>query len=191
MKIIITSTNTSKINSLKNATIELGMENVEIIPISVESDVSSKPINSEILQGCLNRNNNAKKILNKEKIKYDYICSIEGGFEEDNKEYPFIITYVVIEDKNFKISTGKSLGLRITKPMMSYLKSGKSLNKLIEQIDNKTNNKQNGGITGYLSQGILNRSSIDKDAVISALVPMLYEKQRHALNESVKKILNR
>ncbi len=38
--------------------------------------------------------------LNNVQIEYDYICSIEGDFEEDNSNYPFVITYDAIEDKN-------------------------------------------------------------------------------------------
>ncbi len=186
MKIVITSENKSKLMSLLNGMCELGLENTEIIPVNVQSGVSSKPVDSEILTGCVNRNNNARKIAESENIDFDYLCSIEGGFEWDINGYPFIVSYVLFEDKNGNKSTGKSLGLRITKNMMKYLEDGNSLNKLIEFIDNKKDNKQNGGITGYLSKGLLNRCNIDKDAVISAFVPIMYGNERELLDLAIR-----
>lgn len=65
--------------------------------------------------------------------------------------YRSLWTYCVIEDKYGKKSTGKSLGIRLTKPMVEFVKNCGSLNKVIEEILNTSNNKQNLGIMSYLT----------------------------------------
>lgn len=71
--------------------------------------------------------------------------------------------------------------------MFDYVKEGKSLNKLIEEINKSENNKQNGGITGYLTNGLYSREKVDKDAIISSFIPFIYSKQRKLLNDKIDK----
>lgn len=182
MIILLGSKNPSKLKSLKLALDTLQIKDYEILSFAVSSGVSSKPIGYEIIRGALNRNQELKK----QNISYDYLCSIEGGYEVDNNGIPYIVTYAIIEDKEGRKSTGKSLGLRITKTMFNYLRDGNSLNKVIEELQSISNNKQNGGITGYLSQGLLRREYVDKDAVISSLVGILYTRERKELDNAIK-----
>lgn len=186
MKILLGSKNPSKRKSLELALKELGIEEYEIVCYGVPSFVDERPIGCEIIRGADNRNQGLKKIAQQEQIAYDYLCSIEGGYTVDENGLPFIVTYCIVEDSNGKKSTGKSLGLRLTKEMFDYVKSGKSLNKLIEEIVGSENNKQNGGITAYLTNNLLSREKVDKDAVISSFASFIFSEQRKELNEKVK-----
>lgn len=114
----------------------------------------------------------------KKNVEYDYLCSIEGGFEVDYSGLPYVVTYVVFEDNFGNKSTGKSLGLRITNKMMEYVSNGGSLNKLIELLNGVEKNKQNGSISSYLSGMTLSRQNIDNDAVSASFVPILYKEKR-------------
>lgn len=58
MKIVLGSTNVFKQRSISIAMNELDSNNVSIIPVSVDSLVSSKPINEDALIGAKNRNYN-------------------------------------------------------------------------------------------------------------------------------------
>lgn len=185
MNIILTSTNPSKKRSLENALNELNIIDYSIICIKVDSEVSSKPIGYEMIRGCENRNQNAKKYALNHNIDFDYLCSIEGGFESDSNGLPFVVTYSMIEDFDGNKSTGKSLGIRLSKEMYKFVRDGGSLNVVIENICENTNNKQKQGITGYLSKGLLNRDKVDKDAIISAFVPIIYQDERTVLNEAI------
>lgn len=186
MKILLGSSNPSKYNSLKLALQDLNFSSYQIDAYNVSSGVNSKPIGFEIIRGADNRNQELKEIANKEQIEYDYLCSIEGGFTVDENGLPFIVTYCIVEDKEGNKSTGKSLGLRLTRTMFEYLRSGQSLNKLIEQLSKNENNKQNGGITGYLTDGLFSREKIDKDAVISAFVPLIFKEKRQLLDQEIE-----
>ncbi len=186
MTFLLGSKNPSKRNALEIALKILGIEEYEIISYDAPSNTSSKPIGYEIIRGAENRNLALKKYALENKVTYDFLCSIEGGFSLDENGYPFVVTYCIIEDKFQKKSTGKSLGVRITKIMFDYLRNGGSLNKVIEEVTQSKNNKQSLGIIGYLTNGLYNRESVDSEAVISSLIPFIYKKQRYSLDKCIK-----
>lgn len=185
MMILLGSSNPSKKESLELALHELNINEYEIITYDVVSGVDSKPVGYEIIRGADNRNQALKNIAKKNKLNYDYLCSIEGGFSLDENGLPFVVTYCIIENSDGKKSTGKSLGIRLSKEMFDYVKKGKSLNKLIEEIVDGNNNKHTNGITGYLTRGLYKRSLVDKDAVVSSFIPFIFSSERNLLNEKI------
>lgn len=187
MIILLGSKNLAKTNAVDKALIKLGIEEYEIIPVAVESNTNSKPVGYEIIRGAENRNIGLKEYALENKISYDYLCSIEGGYSVDDNGLPFVVTYCVIEDKFGKKSTGKSLGIRLTKTMFDYIKMGGSLNKVIEEIVGNSNNKQTLGIMGYLTNGMYSREDIDSEAVISSFISFVYSKQKELLDENIRK----
>jgi len=191
MNILLGSKNPSKKRAVELALQELGINDYNIECIDSKSDVPSKPIGYEIIRGADNRNQYSKTYAETNKINYDFLCAIEGGYSLDENGIPFIVTYCIFQDFQNKKSTGKSLGIRLSKDMFDYIKSGNSLNKLIETITQNENNKSNSGITGYLSNGIYDRDKMDKDAVISAFIPFQYSKQRNAINNEIKKLIKK
>ena len=70
--------------------------------------------------------------------------------------------------------------------MYEYIKQGNSLNKAIEEITKNENNKQNKGITGYLTNGLYDREEIDKDAIVSSMISFIFREQRTTLNNYIK-----
>ena len=187
MIFLLGSKNPSKKIALELGLQKLNIDKFEILPFVVESETSSKPIGYEIIRGAENRNKNLKKIAIENNIYYDYLCSIEGGFSLDENGLPFVVTYCVIEDKYGKKSTGKSLGIRLTKTMFDFVKNGGSLNKVIEEILNTSSNKQSLGIMGYLTSGLYSREIIDSEAVVSSLIPFIYYGEREKINNHIKK----
>lgn len=183
MKIILGSTNVSKQRSILIAMKELGFDDISIIPVSVNSQVNSKPINDETLIGARNRNKNLYNYCVENDISFDLLVSIEGGYEKIDNTY-FIVTYASILDKNGNEFIGKSNGLQITERMFNYVKDGNSLNKVIENILNNSNNKKDNGITGYLTNGYYRRDVFESSAVISAMQTLLN------FESNYKKLLN-
>lgn len=98
---------------------QLGISDCEIEKINVASDVSSKPVDNDILSGAMNRN--LINYLDKNNKYFDYVIFIEGGYEEINNKY-FIVTYASIIDKNNNEYVGKSVGLEITEAMFLWVK---------------------------------------------------------------------
>lgn len=110
-----------------------------------------------MLQYCLTNN-----------ISFDLLISIEGGYEQVG-DYYFIVTYASILDTHGKEYFGKSQGLQITESMFNWVKSGKSLNKVIEEILATSDNKKANGISGFLTSGYYYRSYFDYTAIVSAI----------------------
>ena len=153
---------------------KLKINEYEIISYDAQSNVNSKPIGYEIIRGADNRNKELKCFAEKENITYDYLFSIEGGFSTDENGLPFVVTYCIVEDASGKKSTGKSLGIRLRKTMFDFIKKCGSLNKVIESIITEENNKQKQGITGYLSDNLYNRETVNSDAVISVFISFIF-----------------
>lgn len=188
MKIMLGSKNPSKYKSVELALKSLGISDYEIFDYSVSSGVHSRPIGYEIIRGADNRNQELKNIAFENGIDYDYLCSIEGGYSTDETGLPFVVTYCVIEDKKGRKSTGKSLGLRLTRTVFDYIRDGNSINDIIRKVTNESVDKKNGGVMGYLTNGLLNRDEVDKDAVISSFISFLYEEPKQLLDDEIKKI---
>ena len=171
MNILIGSKNVSKERSIKLALNELGYTCVNTKMIEVNSLVSSKPLNEETLIGVQNRNANLYNYAISNNISFDYLISIEGGYEKVGDAY-FIVTYASVRDINGGEYFGKSMGIKLKKNMYEWVKAGKSLNSLIEKIELNQCNKKENGITGYLTSGLYKRDIVDKEAVISAFKVM-------------------
>ncbi len=167
MKIILGSKNKSKKEAIAIALNSLNIGDYEIEVVEVSSHVSSKPLNNEILFGAHNRNQEVIKYCFQNNLNYDLLISIEGGYEQVGDFY-FIVTYASIIDKEGNEFIGKSQGLQISKTMFEWVKEGKSLNTVIEEILNTKENKKENGISGYLTNGYYYRSYFDSSAIISA-----------------------
>lgn len=144
--------------------LSLQITDFEIITYDAKSNVDSKSIWYEIIRGADSRNQDLKQYALDNNIDYDYLCSIEGRFSLDENGLPFVVTYCIIEDVLGKKSTGKSIGMRLSKKMFDFVKNGGYLNKVIEKIINNENNKQHQGITGYLTNWMYSREDFDSDA---------------------------
>ena len=79
MKIVLGSMNVSKQRSILIAMNELGFDDISIVPVNVNSLVSSKPINDETLIGAKNRNHGLYNYCMENDISFDLLISIEGG----------------------------------------------------------------------------------------------------------------
>lgn len=178
MKVVLGSANVSKQRSILIAMKELGIDDVSIELVNVNSLVSSKPINDETLIGARNRNKNLYNYCIENNISFDLLISIEGGYEQIDDTY-FIVTYASILDQNGTEFIGKSNGLQITENMFNYVKEEKSLNKVIEEILNSNLNKKDNGITGYLTNGYYRRDKFESSAVISAMQTLLNFKSNY------------
>ncbi len=185
MRIFLSSNNNSKKRAIEIAlnSLELIDYTIELIP--TESFVSSKPIDNEIVNGAINRNDNLLKHCLGNNIDFDLLISIEGGYEQIDNYY-FIVTYASIFDANGNMYLGKSQGLQITEKMFEWVKNGNSLNKAIEEVLAINCNKEGNGISGYLTSGYYKRDEFDSSAVVSAMQTMINKDKYKTLNKYLK-----
>lgn len=188
IKILLGSENKSKKEAIKIALEEVGINDYEIISVKVDSKVSSKPINEETLIGSKNRNRELFNYAKENKVDFDYLISIEGGYERILDDNCFIVTYASVIDKNGNEFIGKSQGLHISKTMFEYVKSGKSLNKIIEEILKINENKKANGISGYLTNDYYYRSKFDSTSIISAFAMMFNVEKYKSIERKLERL---
>lgn len=172
MKILIGSKNSAKIQGAKAAFINY-FENVEIEGISVSSDVSEEPVNTEIYEGARNRVNNLMKYAEEKNIKAEYFLGVEAGITNLLGKW-IIINVAVIKDKNGYESWGTSPAYPVPDKYVDEIITtdlGKVMDKVFEQHDLGSGK---GGIS-FLTKDVINRIDLTRDAFIMALTQHINE----------------
>jgi inosine/xanthosine triphosphatase len=166
MKVIVATKNEAKIEGARNAFSHY-FDELEVIGIPAESDVSGQPLNEEILQGAENRVSNLKKHCIENNISADLYVSVESGITDKLGEW-LIINAAVIEDNDDFMSYGFSSGFPVpNKYVDDILKI--ELAGLMSKIfgDGKRNTK--GGIS-FLTDDLITRPDISEQAFVMALI---------------------
>lgn len=169
MQVVLSSTNVSKVSSVKEAFKKCYDCEVDVLGVRIDSGVNDRPINEEILIGAKNRNKKLFQFCRKNKISFDFLVSIEGGYEKKLDKF-YVVSYVVITDESGDEYTSQSIALQISRKMFEHAKNKNSLNAVIGEIIHTNKNKEELGVTGFLTKGFLRRDGIDEDAVITAIL---------------------
>ncbi|MEH6892684.1 inosine/xanthosine triphosphatase [Bacillus sp. JJ864] len=166
MKVVLTSTNQAKMKAVSDVFSHVFDENIEIIPISVDSGVSETPTNDgEAIIGC------RKRIENANVSDFDYIVSMEGLIQSFNYG-TFVYGIVVIYDKeNGHEAIGCSAKVRLPDKLAQAINSEKKLSDLVLEMysPDKTKELSLIGTNGVITNGIFNRVDEFDGALRSAL----------------------
>lgn len=167
MKILMGTKNPGKIQGAKEA-FEKYFENVEILGIPVNSDVSNQPFNEEVFQGAKNRVENLKEYAKSNNIQADFYIASEGGIQNLLCDEWIEFNAAVIEDNKGLISVGMSQGFPVPDKYMKEIKEtefGKVVDKIFQGNEL---NKGQGGIS-LLTHGEVTRIDLTRNAFIMAL----------------------
>ena len=162
MKVVVGTTNSSKLLAVKKAWILMG--DAEIIGVSVGSGVSEQPIGIyEILEGALNRALSAHDIMGG-----DYGVGIEAGYIPFNNLL-LDVQVAIILDRNNRATIGFSPAFQVPREALRYQSLGDYMAHLTGR---KTINREIGAI-GYFTKGAITRTDLTYSAIVMALVPRL------------------
>ncbi len=150
MKVYLGTTNNAKVTGVKNILEPLGLE---VIPMSVESNVSSQPkCDEETIQGAINRANN----LPQDGLR----MGLEAGVSLINDDL-FLTNYGVLIDQNNNIY--KAGGTRIILPTIvkdAIFNEGLELADAMDKYFGMSNIKHRDGAIGYFTSGMFKRNEI-------------------------------
>lgn len=167
MKIAIATNNPSKIEGTKKAFSHYFNE-VEIMGIAVNSNVSEQPINEEIYEGANNRIKNLKNHCNNNNIEADFYVSIESGITNQLGKW-LILNIALIEDNGKFQSYGTSSGFPVPEKYVDEI-INTDLTKVMDKLFNtKDIGKGKGGI-GLLTKDIISRIDLTEEAFIMAII---------------------
>lgn len=166
MKILIGTKNPGKVEGATKA-FKNYFDNFEIDGIPVSSDVSEEPVNNEIYEGAKNRVNNLIQYAKDNGIDAEYFLGIESGITNLLGRW-IIISIAIIKDKNGYESWGTSPAFPVPDKYVDEIIStdlGKVVDKIFGQNDLRSGN---GGVS-FVTNGIINRIDLTKEAFVMAL----------------------
>ena len=134
----------------------------------VDSGISAQPMsNAETILGARNRASSARL-----QASADYGVGIESGLEQIDGTW-FSTGWIVIVDSGAREGISCSLLRPVPVPSMELVLQGMELGAANDQVFGKTNSKQATGLIGLLTNDVLTREGVFRDAVISALARFL------------------
>lgn len=159
--------NPGKIEGAKRA-FERYFENIEIVGVSVDSEVGDEPLNEQIMEGAKNRVKNVKKYAEENKIDADFYVASEAGLSNAFGDW-MDFNFAVVENKAGEQNIGSSAGFKIPE---KYVKEviEKDLSVIMNRIFQATNLSQEDGGIGKLTHGEISRIDLTKQAFIMALI---------------------
>jgi non-canonical (house-cleaning) NTP pyrophosphatase len=168
-KVYVASLNKAKMLSARNFYSRLFDEDVNVVGVPCESNVSSKPMNYETFVGCRNRLDSLFPLA----TNADVCVAIESGFFEFFGR--FYISSVAMSRKKGELSTikiGVSDFYEISKSMFDCAEKNISINKIITKIEGIKNDggefKQYDGILGFLTNKKVTRAKDCFQALVRA-----------------------
>ena len=168
MKVNIGTKNSLKMEAVRAVFAEaFPRDNIEVSAISVPSGVPAQPFDVELALGAINR---ARAAL----LDADYGVGIEAGivgFPGSNER--FSVQFCAIVDRDGKMTVGHGPGYTLPSKVLSKLDAGSDLNREMSRISGIDEIRDKMGAVGYLSNGITDRLTITRDAVLMALIPRL------------------
>lgn len=163
MKIVVGSTNPSKIEAVSNVA-SMIFHDFEIIPVNVDSGVSHTPIGEdEIIHGAINRVLNASKIASG-----DLYVGMEGGIVKKFNVW-FVSSWCAVLDSDGRWSFGCGGYMPLPDRVVNMVLSGVELGEAIDSISGLSNTKLNIGAIGVLTKNLLTRRVSWETALIYAL----------------------
>lgn len=138
----------------------------KIIGYDTDSGVSAQPMSDdETLQGAKNRAASALKADD----SAVYGVGMEGGFQELTEGW-FDAHWVVILERSGKQGIGQSIRIPIPDSFMPDIHAGKELGQVIDEYFGEVNAKQGKGYVGLVTNNVIDREKMVRDAVVAALI---------------------
>ncbi|OGS42004.1 MAG: hypothetical protein A3K67_06175, partial [Euryarchaeota archaeon RBG_16_62_10] len=183
IKVAVGSTNRVKVDGVRNIfTQAFGL--VEVVSVEPEHEVEKQPRERRTIQGAIQR---AKAAL--EKAGADYGVGIEAGlFYNDALKKHLDIQYCAIIDPSGKMTVGHGPGFEYPPEVVRAVLDGGSVGETMSKITEIEEIGRKMGSIGYLSDGLIDRTSLTEIAVLMALIPRirkeLYEENAQACSSS-------
>ena len=175
MKILVGSKNPTKLDAVKESFAVYYGDDLKIIGMSVNSDISNQPLENETFQGANNRAMALKKIDKTQNLKADFFVGVEGGvIKLNNKNFSSNVACII--NKENKKGFGVSPIYQLPDSIKNKLAKGIELSVIIDKITNQTKSGYKGGAVDFFSKGKVNRTEMAKLSLMMALIPILNEK---------------
>jgi len=168
LKVAIGSTNQVKIDASRNIFSQaFGL--VDVVAVDVKSEVGRQPEGARVYQGALER---ARAAL--ERSGADYGVGIEAGLRRDEASDRYLdIQYCAVVDRSGAVTVGTGPGFEYPPAVIEAVLSGDAVGDVMSEVTGVENIGRRSGSIGYLSDGLIDRTSLSEIAVLMALIPRI------------------
>lgn len=166
LKVIVGSTNPVKIAAVRKV---LGKvyERVDVSGIAVETGVPAEPKEDEVIKGAMNR---AKAAIG----DADLGIGIEAGLLWDGiVNWYFDVQYCAMVDSSGKATIGHGPGFWYPPQVIDEVDKGLTVNDAMKKLTGLDAIGHSMGAVGYLSKGLIDRTSLTEMSVIAAFIPRI------------------
>ena len=169
MKIIVGSTNPTKINSVEHALKIIWPDRaVEIVGMPTQSGVAEQSVSeSETITGARNR---ARRIY--EDADCDFAVGIEGGqYELDGQIY--LSDWAVVISSDGREGIGGTPRYAIPKHINRHITQGRDHHRVLHEEYGLADVGKQHGYAGMITGNHITRTSSNRDAVVIAFAPFV------------------
>lgn len=170
MKVLIGTKNPGKIEGAKRA-FENYFDDVEVIGIKVNSNVSEQPVGKETLLGAKNRVNNLVNYARENNIYADYFVAVESGINDDLGFWA-ITNIALVQNSLGETGIGASESFPVpNKYVKTIIKD--TLAPVMDKIFQESDLRSSTGGIGLLTHDVLSRIDLTTHAFVMALTPFI------------------
>ena len=168
MRVHVGTRNPLKVNAVRAAFTEIYPDVLpDVIAVPVKTDLPPQPIGEQVVQGAKAR---AQKALR----DGDFGVGIEAGLVKfPGYEGYLNVQFCVVVDAERRMTVGHGPGFQLPPTIEAKLLAGSTLNREMSRVAGIPEIKSKMGAVGILSRGLIDRSTITREAVWMALIPRL------------------
>jgi len=168
IKVAVGSTNKVKVDAVRSIfTQAFGL--VEVISVEPDHNIAKQPREKQTIEGAIQR---ARSALGKSGA--DFGVGIEAGlFYNSVLQKHLDIQYCAIIDSSGKMTIGHGPGFEYPPEVVKAVLDGGSVGDTMSQITQIDKIGHKMGSIGYLSDGLIDRTSLTEIAVLMALIPRI------------------
>ncbi|UCE46105.1 MAG: inosine/xanthosine triphosphatase [Methanobacteriota archaeon] len=167
VRVAVATSNAVKVTAVRNVFTQVfGLAEVIEVP---SEEVTRQPIGEETIKGSISR---ARSAL--QQTKSDYGVGIEAGlFRIAALDTYLDVQYCTIVDSSGRITYGHGPGFEYPPEVIRAVLRGSTVGAIMSQLTGIENIGHRGGSVGYLSGGLIDRTSLTEIAVLMALTPRI------------------
>lgn len=168
--VIVGSTNPVKLATVEEA-FQLAFPTAEFdyTTLAAASGVPDQPLGqAETKQGATNRAEACRAAY----PGADYFVGLEGGLEENDGSH-WAFAWMCVVDIQGTAGFGRTGSFRLPLQVSELIAQGKELAVATDIVFNETNSKHKGGTIGILTNDVITRKDLYRDAMLFALIPFV------------------
>ena len=169
MLFAVGSSNPVKVKAVENV-LRKFFPNMEVIAVSVDTQVPEQPFGDDTYKGAVNR---AVAALKHTSNAYAGI-GIEAGLILNKNTGKYMdVQYCVIFTSKGEIFTGMGPGFHYPEIALKKIIEGSTVGEVMSKLSGEDNIGYKTGAIGYLTKGMFDRTKLTETAVMMAILPLV------------------